>query len=298
MDDETDAVAVVEALYAAMASRDFDRLFALVDPEVVVTQDPRLPWGGRFEGHDGLATFAAALTGAIDSQVEIESLFATDAEVVQCGRTRGTVRGTDVRFDIPEVHRWEIRAGRAVRAHFAIDTEAMLAALAAPAEACPECGFVWAAVPAATVAARVRAGSEAIVDTLRRAPDAAAMRPAPDVWSGLEYAAHVRDVMLNVRDRLVVGIAEDTPDFKPLYRDVRVDVGLYGGDDTDTVAAEVVMAADLFGRTFDRLTAEQLARPVRYAFPTLGLRTNAWMGQQVVHEVEHHLGDVTRGLAG
>jgi len=295
--DDGAAVAVVEALYAAMASRDFDRLFALVDPEVVITQDPRLPWGGRFEGHDGLATFAAALTAAIDSQVAIESLFAADDEVVQCGRTRGTVRGTDVRFDIPEVHRWEVRDGRAVRAHFAIDTDAMLEALAAPAEACPECGFVWAAIPAASVGGRVRAGSDAIAAALAGAGDAATTRPAPDVWSGLEYAAHVRDVMLHLRDRLVVGIAEDTPDFKPLYRDVRVDAGLYAGDDVATVATEVATAADLFARTFDRLTDEQLARPVRYAYPTLGLRTVRWMGQQVVHEVEHHLGDITRVLA-
>ena len=42
---------VVQACYEAMAARDFDRLFALVDPEVVITQDPALPWGGRHVGH-------------------------------------------------------------------------------------------------------------------------------------------------------------------------------------------------------------------------------------------------------
>ena len=146
MADTTD-LAVVEALYAAMAARDLDALFALVDPSIVIVQDDRLPWGGRFEGHDGLATFAMALTGTIDSRVEIGALFATDAEVIQYGRTRGTVRATDVRFDVAEVHRWDIRGGRAVAAHFAIDTEAMLAALAAPAESCPDCGFVWVSVP-------------------------------------------------------------------------------------------------------------------------------------------------------
>src|SRR4051794_22647946 len=117
-------VEVVEALYAAMGARDFDRLFALVDPAIVITQDDRLPWGGRFEGHDGLAQFATALTGAIDSRVEVAALYATDAEVVQYGRTRGTVRATDAPFDVAEVHRWEVRDGSAVAAHFAIDTEA------------------------------------------------------------------------------------------------------------------------------------------------------------------------------
>ena len=123
--------AVVEALYAAMASRDIDDLLGLIDPSCVLTQDPALPWGGRFEGHDGFATFAMALTGAIDSQVAIEALFATDGDVVQFGHTRGTVRATGVPFDIAEVHRWTVRDGKAVRAHFSIDTPSMLRALAA-----------------------------------------------------------------------------------------------------------------------------------------------------------------------
>src|SRR4051794_27759487 len=217
-------VKVVEAVYAAMAASDLDHLFALVDPAVVITQDPRLPWGGRFEGHDGLAAFALALTGTIDSRVTVGAMYATDTEVIQYGRTRGTVRANDVPFDIPEMHRWEIRDGRAVRAHFSIDTDAMLAALAAPAEACPACGFAWVSVPAAEVGTRVTQGSRALADRLRAlGPDAAVVRPAPDVWSALEYSAHVRDVLMNIRDRVVVGLAEDTPSFKPLYRDVRVD---------------------------------------------------------------------------
>jgi ketosteroid isomerase-like protein len=131
----TDDVALVRAIYAAMAARDFDQLFAVVDPACVITQDPRLPWGGRFVGHDGLAQFALALTGTIDSAVEIDAVFAADGEVIQSGRTRGTVRANGVAFDIPEVHRWTIRGGRAVAAHFAIDTDAMLAALGAGHEA-------------------------------------------------------------------------------------------------------------------------------------------------------------------
>jgi ketosteroid isomerase-like protein len=39
------------------------------------------------------------------------------------------VRANGAAFDIPEVHRWTIRDGKAVAAHFAIDTAAMLDAL-------------------------------------------------------------------------------------------------------------------------------------------------------------------------
>ena len=50
-------IETIQAVYAAMAAEDIDALFELLDPEIVVTQDDRLPWGGRFEGHDGFATF-------------------------------------------------------------------------------------------------------------------------------------------------------------------------------------------------------------------------------------------------
>jgi uncharacterized protein len=120
---------VVRGIYAAMADRDFDGLFRLIDDGCVITQDPALPWGGRFVGHDGLTAFALALTGAIDSVVTTDAMFAADGDVVQVGRTRGTTRAAGVPFDVAEVHRWTIRDGKAVAAHFSIDTPAMLDAL-------------------------------------------------------------------------------------------------------------------------------------------------------------------------
>jgi ketosteroid isomerase-like protein len=123
-------IEVVEAIYAAMAGADIEGLLALTDPNCVITQDERLPWGGRHEGHDGLGAFVTALLGNISSQVEIEALYEADGEVIQVGRTRGTTVAGGTPFDIPEVHRWVIRDGKAVQAHFAIDTPAMLAALA------------------------------------------------------------------------------------------------------------------------------------------------------------------------
>ena len=124
-----DDVEVVRALYAAMAGRDFARIFELVADDIVITQDERLPWGGRYVGHDGFATFGITISGTIDSAVTIDAVFAADDEVIQCGRTKGTVKANGAAFDIPEVHRWKLRDGKAVEAHFAIDTPAMLAVL-------------------------------------------------------------------------------------------------------------------------------------------------------------------------
>jgi uncharacterized protein len=120
----------VRRIYEAMAARDFAALFELLDASIVVTQDERLPWGGRFEGHDGFARFGAALTGAITSAVTTVAIFEADGDVIQMGHTKGTTVDGERPFDIAEVHRWTLRDGRAVRAHFSIDTPAMLEALA------------------------------------------------------------------------------------------------------------------------------------------------------------------------
>ena len=122
-------VEVVNDVYAAMTGGDVARLFELFDEDCVITQDPRLPWGGRHVGHDGLATFGLRLRDAIQSTVTTDAVFAADGDVIQVGRTAGTTVATGTPFDVAEVHRWTIRDGRVVAAHFSIDTPAMLAAL-------------------------------------------------------------------------------------------------------------------------------------------------------------------------
>ena len=122
-------IEVVEAIYAAMHDRDVPRLIELIDEKVVITQDSRLPWGGRFEVLEGFARFAELLTGTITSAVTHEMLFTADGDVIQVGHTRGTVNESGKPFNIAEVHRWTIQDGKAVRAHFSIDTPGMLAVL-------------------------------------------------------------------------------------------------------------------------------------------------------------------------
>lgn len=125
----TSAIDVVREIYAAMAAKNLGRLLELLAPDVVVTQDSRLPWGGRHVGHDGFANFAVQLVDSIDSSVAIDAIFEADGRIVQFGHTHGTARASGKAFDIAEVHQWLIRDGLAVEAHFAIDTAAMLTAL-------------------------------------------------------------------------------------------------------------------------------------------------------------------------
>ena len=164
-------------------------------------------------------------------------------------------------------------------------------------ERCDECGFDYDATARTEVGARVRAAAAATAALLTDAADLAAQRPGPERWSGLEYAAHVRDVLITIRDRLVIGLVEDDPGFKPMYRDQRVSLGLYGGDTADAVAPEVVAAAAMLARLFDAIDPDALARPVQYGFPDPEHRTLLWMGRQAVHECEHHLDDMRANVA-
>jgi uncharacterized protein len=122
-------VATIRRVYDAFQARDTNVIQELFAPDITIWQSPELPWGGVYQGHDGLFTFFLKLLENIESQVTTESLFAAGDHVVQTGRTRGKALANGASFDIPEVHVWELRDGKVVRYQVYIDTPAMLDAL-------------------------------------------------------------------------------------------------------------------------------------------------------------------------
>ena len=119
-------IEIIRELYRAFETEGLDRILELCDADCVVTQDGALPWGGRYEGLDGVATFGLALGGTIDSVVTADSMFEAGDRVIQSGRSRGTVLATGAEFDVPEVHVWTLRDGKVTAAEFYSDTHAML----------------------------------------------------------------------------------------------------------------------------------------------------------------------------
>ncbi|MFC9897263.1 nuclear transport factor 2 family protein [Nocardia sp. NPDC127579] len=120
----------IAQVYQAFTTRDFGVIPRLFDPDIVIAQADELPWGGHFRGHAGAVEFFTTLLAHLDSTVDSQQMFAAGDRVVQVGRTTGTTVPGGIAFDVPEVHVWQLRAGRITSYEAYIDTPAMLAALA------------------------------------------------------------------------------------------------------------------------------------------------------------------------
>jgi len=133
---------------------------------------------------------------------------------------------------------------------------------------------------------------------LSESPEVLRRRPRHDVWSGLEYACHVRDVTLVQRDRLYLALVEDKPSFPRMYRDERVELARYNGQDPLTVADHVAMAAELAASAFGDLEEHHWTRRLIYNWPTPQGKDVAWLAAHTVHEAQHHRGDFLAVVSG
>jgi 8-oxo-dGTP pyrophosphatase MutT (NUDIX family) len=165
------------------------------------------------------------------------------------------------------------------------------------AQDCDECGFVYDETDATGAAGAIRAGVAALADLLRTTPAAEAhRRPAPDVWSMVEYGCHVRDVLLVQRERVLLArhATDGPPELAAMLRDERVASEGYNDLDGDDVARQLTDAASLFANVLDRLDEDAWDRTLVYRFPVVWERTLRWVAVHTVHEVQHHLHDVRR----
>ncbi len=123
-------VAVVHSAYEALGRGDVQAIFGLLHPQIELYQSKRVPWGGTYKGHEEVGYFFSKLTETIESKVEPDQ-FIDDEEghVVVVGHTRGNVLATGREFEVPAVHVWTIREGKAVKFEAYIDDFQMRAAL-------------------------------------------------------------------------------------------------------------------------------------------------------------------------
>ncbi len=183
--------------------------------------------------------------------------------------------------------------------------------------ACPGCGFPLAALDvdgpnAGTPLAwhydetgardapdRIRALAGEVAGLVRATPPARlTVRPSPAVWSGLEYACHVRDVLLVQRERVLAVRRGEGDGTTSMGRDERVEHDGYDQQRPDDVAVQVVHAALLFSGVLSRLGDDDWSLTIGYRFPAPARRSLRWVAVHTAHEVAHHLHDIRAQLGG
>lgn len=158
-------------------------------------------------------------------------------------------------------------------------------------ERCPECGLEAATVRGADLPGLVAQWVPRWEAVLAR-PDAA-RRPRPGVWSPVEYACHVRDVLDVFAERVRLMLTEDDPTFPSWDQDEAAVVGRYH-EQTAAVVADALAAAG--ARAADRWASVGGEGDRRWQ--RRGLRSDGsaftveTLGQYFAHDIVHHLHDV------
>ncbi len=156
---------------------------------------------------------------------------------------------------------------------------------------CPACAFDAETFPPQSVASAVRsqavAWSELLVHPLVHE------RPAPHVWSALEYGCHVRDVFVLYERRLQLMLTQQHPTFANWDQDETAVSERYDLQDPLVVIRELSAAAAGLADAFESVRDDQWNRTgVRSDGAVFSISSFA---QYMIHDPLHHLYDVQKG---
>lgn len=155
---------------------------------------------------------------------------------------------------------------------------------------CTECGFDAAQVDLQASSSELRRTAARWVGILAD-EQAARRRPAPDVWSPLEYACHVRDVVTVFDGRVLRLLTEDEPRFANWDQNVTAIEDDYAAQQPADVATDLAAYAERLALRLSEVRENDWQRA--------GLRSDgavltvAAVARLLNHEMRHHLYDVT-----
>lgn len=156
---------------------------------------------------------------------------------------------------------------------------------------CPDCGFDPADHPRERFGVEIRRLAATYRTLLGHGR--ATERPAPEVWSALEYGCHVRDVFRRFGERRALMLNEDDPAVVNLDQDATAVEDRYWAQDPDKVAYDLAVAAGRLADDYDRIDGDQWART--------GVRSDGSrftvesLGRYLLHDPIHHVHDIEQG---
>lgn len=161
---------------------------------------------------------------------------------------------------------------------------------------CEGCGFTYDLRRATTAGDDIRALATEVIALLGNNEADVRTRPRADVWSGLEYACHLRDVLLVQRERVLAARRTNGVECASMGREERAEHDGYNEQEPADVARQLADAAALFGNVLARLSADDWDRTMIYHYPETSQRSLRWVAVHTAHELQHHLLDIRRQL--
>ena len=158
------------------------------------------------------------------------------------------------------------------------------------ASRCPHCGYLGSEVQPTSLAERVRSTGPVYADVLGLA--GAGKRPEPLVWSPLEYACHVRTVLRLYASRVHLMLEQENPLFEAVDHEDLAVRERFDLQDPARVSAEILEAAEELASAFDRVRGKDWQRT---CLKSDGHQfTIESLGRYVLHDIVHHIWDITR----
>lgn len=157
-------------------------------------------------------------------------------------------------------------------------------------EPCSDCGFDARAADRDRIAALTGAVTSLWCETFA-AVEVPARRPAPRVWSPLEYACHVRDVVELASYRVTLMLDEDDPAYPNWDQDATAIEKDYAGEDPQAVLAQLSAAGDGFAAVIAAVPSDAWQRTGRRG-DGADFTVESFV-RYLLHDAVHHLTDIT-----
>jgi hypothetical protein len=119
-------------------------------------------------------------------------------------------------------------------------------------------------------------------------------RPAPDVWSALEYTVHVAQMIDLAAPNLRQIINEDNPHLYQWDPDLQAEEQHYNDWPIMKAVAELESACADLSMAIEYVPSDEWTRVGTYDY---GEREAIDVARNAVHEGSHHLRDIRRGLS-
>ena len=188
------------------------------------------------------------------------------------------------------VHPVSLPRGSASMAHVSIepDTKDWTWVLKRP---CHECGYDGSAIRGVDLPRLIHQNTRGWFGVIDHADSA--VRPAPHVWSALEYSCHVRDVHEVFAHRVRLMLEDDDPIFADWDQDATAAEQGYHLQDAAVVSVELVERAAEVAAAYTGVGTDQWQRTGRRSNGSTF--TIESLGRYHLHDVVHHLWDVGVG---